>query len=230
MAEIASLWVGNKMTKIQEVCLSSFLYYGHDITLFTYGKRDDVPKGIKCKEASDIIPYDEVGQIAHFADVFRYDMVNKTGMGWVDADTLCLTENWNFLDNYYAIIQNNQEIQNGIFRFEPNSDFLNYIVLESKLVDRSKSGWTDTNSKILNKAFEKFPEYKKYLVNENIVNGVDFENWEKLWNPNNFKEMIKLSKNIKSFSIYNEMVSRSNIDKNVLPKGSAIKYFANKFL
>lgn len=230
MAKVSSLWVGNEMTLIQKMCLSSFIYHGHELTLFTYEKRNDVPNGVKLADANEIMPLDHIGNIANFADVFKYKMVQKTGTGWVDADTLCLTDSWSFLDDCYAILQDNGEIQSGIFKMPASSDFLQHIVDKSSLVDRSKKIWTDTSSSILIPAFEEFPHYKKYLVHEQHVNGVSFEDWEKLWKPESFDEILDLSQKIKSFSIYNEMVSRSGRDKNIFPKRSAMYYFGKKYL
>lgn len=229
MAEVASLWVGDRMSKIQQLCLSSFVAYGHSVSLFVYGNRDDVPPGVMVRDASKIMPLDNIGHLAHFADVFRFNMVQQTGIGWIDADTLCLTEDWSFLDNCYAISEKGS-IQNGIFRLPPESEILDFIVKKATSIDRSNSSWTETNSGVLIEAFERFPEYKKYLVDESIVNGIPYEGWHYLWDPEKLSDMIKLSKRIKSFSIYNEMVSRSGMDKNNFPKGSAMEYFEHKIM
>lgn len=230
MAELGSLWVGKNITKIQEICFSSFVKHGHKVNLFVYEDIGKVPDQVVLRDANDVMAYDGIGNMANFADVFRYKMVEKFNFGWVDADTICLTDEWFPDDEYYCIMQHNGEVQNGIFRLPQGSDILQHIIKSSDMVDRSLLGWTDTNSNILNKAFDMFPDYKRYLIDESLVNGIEWQDWYYLWTPEHFKNVIEISKNIKSFSVYNEMASRAGIDKNNLPSGSAIEFFYNKYV
>lgn len=229
MAELGTLWVGNKITKVQELSFASFVKHGHKLNLFIYDEVGKIPDGVIIRDANEIMPFDNIGRLAHFADVFRFKMVQKYNFGWVDADTLCVTDEW-FADNDYYAISESGVVQNGIFRLPQNSDILKYIIEKASAVDRSTCSWNGTNSEVLTDAFDKFVEYKKYLVDYMLVDGIDYREWYMLWDPAYFEHIVSLSKKIKSFSIYNEMLSRSNVDKNSLPEGSAIKFFYDKYV
>lgn len=229
MAELGTLWAGNKITKIQEISFASFVKHGHTLNLFIYDDIGTVPDGVVIRDANEVMPFDNIGRLAHFADVFRYKMVEKFNFGWADADTICVTDEWFEEDDYYAISESGF-VQNGVFRMPQGSDILKYIIEKASAVDRSSCSWGGTNSEVLTEAFNRFPEYKKYLVPYKIVDGIDFRYWKMLWTPSDFNKIMQISNEIKSFSVYNEMASRAEIDKNYLPDGSAIKFFYDKYV
>ena len=76
MAKFGSLWVGNPMTKIQEVSLSSFIYHGHELTLYVYDMDMKVPEGVQKAFAGDIMDESEMFLVqdtyAAFSDLFCY--------------------------------------------------------------------------------------------------------------------------------------------------------------
>jgi hypothetical protein len=60
-------------------------------------------RGVVRRDANEIVPSREVftyergggtGSIAAFSNLFRYRMINLTGMTWVDTDVLCLAADW----------------------------------------------------------------------------------------------------------------------------------------
>lgn len=229
MAELGTLWAGNNITKIQELSFASFVKHGHTLNLFIYDEVGKIPDGVIIRDANEVMPFDNIGRLANFADVFRYKMVEKFNFGWVDADTICVTDEWFKEDEYYAIAESGV-VQNGVFRMPQGSDILKYIIEQASAVDRSSCSWNGTNSEVLTEAFNRFPEYKECLVPYKIVDGIDYKNWAMLWSPSQFDKIMNISKSIKSFSIYNEMASRSGIDKNYLPDGSAIRFFYEKYV
>ena len=88
----------------ERICLASFLQHGHTVTVFSY--RDlDLPADIKRADAQAILPRDafwviDTGPHAHrgsasqFSDFFRYHMIKKTGLVWIDTDVFCLRSDW----------------------------------------------------------------------------------------------------------------------------------------
>ncbi|WP_316759885.1 glycosyltransferase [Pedobacter aquatilis] len=97
--KIQSLWIGGKLSKVERLCIQSFLDYGHEFHLYTYEEIDNIPKGAKILDARLIMPEDSIfrykegwakGSVSGFADVFRLLMVQKYGGWWVDMDIICL--------------------------------------------------------------------------------------------------------------------------------------------
>jgi hypothetical protein len=75
MAEFGSLWVGRPLSKIENLCLSSFIYHGHEFNLFVYDMDMLVPKGVNKINAREVIPEDKIfktdNSYGPFADMFR---------------------------------------------------------------------------------------------------------------------------------------------------------------
>lgn len=230
-----SLWVGGPLTKIQELSLSSFIFHGHNITLYVYDKDIKVPNGVKKADARDIVEEKEIflveNSYAAFSDVFRYKMIKKTGLAWVDADTICLSDDWNFKDNIYAseeIHGGGRMVVGGVLSLPQNSEIVNYLILESQNFDKSKIKWSEIGPLLVNKAFHNFG-YMDYVYPQKVFCGINFKNWNILWEPSKLDYVLKITKESKSISVYNQQCTRFKIDKNNFPPGSAMDYFYNKF-
>lgn len=232
MAKFGSLWVGDPLTKIQITALSSFVYHKHEITLFVYDMDLEVPKGVVKADANTIMPESEIfkiqNQFAAFSDLFRYQMIQKTGLAWVDADTICLTSNWNFKDNIYAGFEKDMVV-GGVLSLPQDSPALKYLIKKSTSFDKTKINWIDVGPALVDKTFRKH-DLMDYVYSEQTFCGIHFSEWQKLWKPKFFKEIKRLERTGKSISIYNSMVTRAEIDKNVFPRGSAMEYFYRKFV
>lgn len=93
---IHALWIGNKLGKLSRCCLVSFLMRGHEVYLHTYDEIEDIPEGIKCVDANEIIlknkiiKHNKTGSYALFSDIFRYELMKKVEGIYVDCDVYCL--------------------------------------------------------------------------------------------------------------------------------------------
>jgi hypothetical protein len=235
MNTFASLWVGGPLTKIQEISLSSFVFYGHDITLYVYDQSIIVPKGVKKADAKDILSEESLFKVensyAAFSDVFRYSMIKKTGKIWVDADIICLSDNWEFKDNIFASLElgyNDFCVVGGVLSLNKDSEIINYLIDEVNKIDKEHMSWSDMGPNLLNQAFKKF-NYMEYAYDQKIFSGINFQDWHSLWDPNSLNKILDLYNTSKSISVYNQMCTRNNIDKNNLPEGSAMQYFYKKY-
>lgn len=92
---VQSLWIGDALSPIEQLCAQSFLHHGHEFHLYAYDALDGVPAGVVVKDANDIIPQREVfmhriGSYAIFSDWFRWALLYQLGGWWVDMDVICL--------------------------------------------------------------------------------------------------------------------------------------------
>ncbi len=53
---IQSLWIGKELSKIEQLCIASFIYHGCVFHLYTYEKVANVPAGVVLMDANEIIP------------------------------------------------------------------------------------------------------------------------------------------------------------------------------
>ena len=52
LAEIRSLWIGGALSRLERVCLTSFLRAGHKVYLYTYDEVLNIPEGVEVLEIS----------------------------------------------------------------------------------------------------------------------------------------------------------------------------------
>ena len=102
---VASLWIGGRLSFLEQVCLKSFVDHGHRTILYTYGAVAGVPDGVEVLDANLIFPNDNYirhaksGSPAVHADAFRYRMIELQNVIWIDADVLCM-QPWDFKDQW----------------------------------------------------------------------------------------------------------------------------------
>jgi len=94
-----SFWFGDVLPPCQMLCLKSFIDYGHEYDLYSYGS-PAVPVGVRVLDANEILPRSEVffykrgfgkGSVSSFANLFRYRLLMLRGGWWVDTDVVCLS-------------------------------------------------------------------------------------------------------------------------------------------
>ncbi|WP_380054933.1 hypothetical protein ACFE33_14630 [Falsihalocynthiibacter sp. SS001] len=95
LPEIATLWIGGKLSWLEQLCLVSFARAGHNVTLYSYEHIPNCPDEIEQLPADPIfganpmLRHARTGSPAIHADMFRLHMLHQTGKIWVDADMYC---------------------------------------------------------------------------------------------------------------------------------------------
>lgn len=145
--DIGTLWIGPELGPVEQLCLASMVANGHDVTLYAYDPGLRAPPGVRLAEAGTILPREQVfryrrsGSPAVFADLFRLEMIHRTGKVWLDTDILLLAP-FDFaapfvFDGEYdrtgAPIANN-----CVLRMPPDSDLLralrSYVASPSRIL------------------------------------------------------------------------------------------------
>ncbi len=92
---IHALWIGTKLSFVEQLCIRSFLFHGHEFHLYAYNPLKNVPDGAVVRDANQILPGDKVyrkknGGYGSFANYFRWVLLEAHGGVWVDMDMICL--------------------------------------------------------------------------------------------------------------------------------------------
>jgi hypothetical protein len=96
LAEIHSLWIGQRLSWIELVSIHSWLEHGHPVTLSSYEQIEGVPNAVCIADAAMILPsssiirHRAVGSFALFANRFRYHLLNHGPVTWLDLDMVLL--------------------------------------------------------------------------------------------------------------------------------------------
>ncbi len=89
----ASLWIGERLSYINQLCLVSHLRHGHPVTLYCTDTVQNIPKGVTIRPASEIMEIDRdlvaATSASFLSNVFRYKMIRATDAIWIDCDALC---------------------------------------------------------------------------------------------------------------------------------------------
>jgi hypothetical protein len=97
---VNGLWLG-KLGDMQLLSINSFLRRGHKYILWVYSGvdnsliPDNIPDGVTIMDANDILDKKYIfhhwtGNLATFADIFRFKLLYERGGWWVDLDLVCL--------------------------------------------------------------------------------------------------------------------------------------------
>ena len=95
LPEIATLWIGGRLSWLEQLCLKSFADAGHRTTLYSYAPIENIPPGVDAGDAAEIYPgepmlrHARTGSPAIHADMWRLHLLRKTDKIWVDADMYC---------------------------------------------------------------------------------------------------------------------------------------------
>ena len=231
MANFGSLWIGNPLSKVEQTALASFIYYGHSLTLFVYDMGIIVPNGVIKKDANSIIPESEIFKVQNsygpFADMFRYTMIHKTGLTWTDTDSICLRSDWNFGDYLFGF-EENDRLANGILRMPQESELIKFLIKNSVKYDKTKIVWSEIGPLLVTKGAKKF-DVLKYAQPPEVFYPIHFWQWKKIWDKKYLQEVLDKCKDAHTLQIWNQFLNREGINKNRLPKGSAIEHLYNKF-
>ena len=152
---VQSLWVGSKLSRMEIYSIKSFLTLGYEYHLYTYENVAGVPKGVKIKDANEIMPYGEIFDLKKiylpFSDIWRYKMLYDKGNYWVDLDMIALKK-FDFKDEY--VLSSERTMQDGAFAsYDPKVPNIGVI--------KAPKG-----SPFFLEAYEKCLEYNKKNKNE----------------------------------------------------------------
>ncbi len=163
---IQSFWFGQSLTKLEQLCILSYLANGHEFHLYCYDKIEGVPEGTAVKDANEIIEkkhlfVDPQGSVAPFADWFRYNLLYKKGGWWVDLDSVCLKpfdfkEDHCFSSENSPVQKGGYIINNGYIKAVKGDDFILDCIRYIKIRGVSGLGWAEFGPNLLSKVLSSY--------------------------------------------------------------------------
>src|SRR5450432_1287140 len=135
---IQGLWIGSRLSSMEELSVRSFIAHGHDYHLYTYNPIENAPAGAFLRDANDIIPaskifkYRDYDSYSGFSNHFRYKLLSGKGGWWADTDLICLRP-FDFDADYVFSSQDAPEGQSprevvnvGAIKCPPGSSLIRY--------------------------------------------------------------------------------------------------------
>jgi hypothetical protein len=94
--KVQMFWHGAPLTRLEQLCMASFLAHGHPVDLYVYEPPGAPPAGVRVVNAEEILPrallftHRRTGSLGSFSDWFRYRLLKERGGIWADTDVVCL--------------------------------------------------------------------------------------------------------------------------------------------
>lgn len=233
MIKFGSLWIGAPLSKLERLALSSFIYHGYELTLFVYDMNMDVPPGIIKQDANQIISADYIFKVrnsyAPFADMFRYKMIQETGLVWTDTDNICLRGDWELADYCFGSEEDdNKTISNSILKAPKESAFIAELVNISQSFDKSTIKWIDIGPALITKLIDDF-NLTSYTRPTKDFFPVNWESWRELWDVNKTGQVLASIEGSYTVQFWNQMCSLNSMNKNNVPPGSVLDLLLRRY-
>ena len=229
MAKFGSFWVGRPLSKIEQTCLASFVHHKHSMTLFVYDMDLIVPDGVVKEDANQIIPEEKIFKVDNsygpFADMFRYRMIQQTGLTWTDTDNICLRDDWNFPEYLFGMQGGpHKVVANGLLRAPKDSKFIKELVEISSNFDKDKIVWGEIGPQLVT---PKIKEHNlvQYIQSPKTFYPVNYWEWKWIFEPSKKQEVLSLCRKSYTLQIWNQMLNREGYDNNNFKPGSAMQHF-----
>jgi hypothetical protein len=214
---IQGLWVGDRLSAMERLCISSFLRNGHPFHLYVYQDTAGVPPGTVVLDGNKILPdsriftYREHQTYAGFANFFRYRLLLEKGGWFVDADTICL-EPFEFQSEYVFSSEGawGQQLVNvGAMMTPPGSPVMQYAWDVCERFRTSDLEWGQCGPALMCEAINKYA-LQRFVRRWDVFCPVHFSIWEKLLDP----EMCWIfSRETHAIHLWNEMWRRAGRNK-----------------
>jgi len=221
---VQSLWIGDRLSAMEQLCISSFLRQGHAFHLYVYQETAGIPAGTVVLDGNRILPasriftYREHQTYAGFANFFRYKLLLEKGGWFVDADTVCVKP-FCFEDEYVFSsegINGRQLVNLAAVRVPPGSAIMEYAWEACDRMDTSELKWSQCGPTLLRQAVEKY-SLEDAVKPWDVFCPVHFSVWEQLLDPS---ITWAFDGNVHAIHLWNELWRRSGQDKDAAyPKG-----------
>jgi hypothetical protein len=129
---VASLWIGERLHYLNQICLASHLRHGHPVTLYCTHDVRNAPEGVEVRPASEIWDIDmtlvEGTSPAFVANVWRCRMIKQTGAIWVDCDAFChapFPDDWDYIFGEHGF---RGALNNGVLGMPSDSALLDALL------------------------------------------------------------------------------------------------------
>ncbi|AWX15421.1 hypothetical protein CEP48_04200 [Mergibacter septicus] len=240
---IQMLWIGKALSRIEYLCMQSFLSNGHPVHLYAYEKIDNVPQDVTFCDANQILPqhtiFKHMGSYAAFADLFRWKLMVEKGGWYCDTDVICLRP-FEFNQEIVLGWQDKNECTPTIMKFPTNHPLAKELLNAAKypsmpkpydslrvktlrLINRlftqqqNALGWGETAGPSgLTRAYFYLLKQGKIdfqPISPNYFYPIAWQNWQDLITANKIN-LEQLPSESCAIHLWNEMWRRGNIDKN----------------
>ncbi len=227
-------WHGSELSIYEYACLRSFLKNDFNVVVYSFEKIK-LPNKIKFKDANKILKRSEIkkfihggkkGCLAAYSDKFRILLQKKNLGWWFDLDIICLKNSKNFykLEKNKKIVigyETKNKVNNAVLKIN-NLNFTNEILKEINNIGYQFK-WGEIGPILLNN-YLKNNKANNEIFAEKFFYPINYKKIELLFNPKKIKSALKLTKQSFTIHLYNQIINRIGLPKNILPPKNSYLY------
>lgn len=175
-------WAYGGLSKMETICVNSFIANGYDLNIWTYGQGEINIKGATVRDAREVIPeslvfLNRAGSYASFADLFRYSVLCLQGGLYVDTDVVALKSAKHLPSKPFLVTERSQDknlvINNNVI-FNPVRRYGNLIDLARVYAERFPKNeiiWSEIGPALITAIAKSHPQhgYSIYPQNSLII-------------------------------------------------------------
>lgn len=216
LARIGTLWIGPRLSAMEQLSLTSFVQNGHEVDLYTYGDVANVPEGVTVRDGNEILPasmifvYREQRSYSGFSNYFRYRMLLERGGAWADTDMVALRPFDFDSDHVFSseISRGSQWVNTGFIQAPAGSPAIQRAWDLCSAKDPSQIVWGETGPTLFRHVIESLGMQNHVLPPEAFC-PIPYPLWQSLLDP----DAPALPSNAMAVHLWNEMWRRNDKDK-----------------
>jgi len=231
-------WHGPSFSLYEKACISSFVKNNFEVNVWTFNEFD-VPKGVNLKDASVFLKITDInkftqdgvkGSLAAFSDAIRYHILNNCGGWWFDTDCFCLKDEKDFA----SLTTNKKVIAGWEDHKNINGAVLNF--LDKRLAQHSLSlledicknknyifNWGDIGPKLITSLIN-LTGNQNDILDSNYFYPVHYKDTLAFFDSAVTESIDYKTKNSFVVHLWNEIIRKQNIDKNIMPEKNSFLY------
>ena len=224
---VQSVWIGNSLSKMEIMCINSYIAHGHIFHLYVYENVKNIPHGCVIKDGNEILSKDKIfyytgaakdgkGSPSAFSNMFRYKMLYDKGNYWVDMDMICL-KHFNFASPYVFSSEKKLDstgkivniINAGVIKCPPKSYFAKYCYDKCLSKNLNDIKWGEIGPSLVKESVEKH-KLLSYVQSYETFCPIPYQELNKITTLPN----IKINHGWYAIHLWHEFWRRQGIDKN----------------
>jgi hypothetical protein len=237
-----TFWHGAALSGLERACLASFASRGYDVTLFSFEPIEGIPDGIRSADAAAIVSrdlashfhYDGKPHVGHFSDIFRYRMIEKQGLAWIDMDVLLLSTD-RVLEGRNIIPMEDDRTINGAIFYLDDAPLLERLIDETmKAVDRNLR-WGETGPLLLTRVLSERMDRSDF-AEPDLFYPVPYYDIYKVLLPECRNACVESCRNAVTLHLFNNILVKMGYWKDLAPpdgsflhekllEGGLLRYF-----
>jgi len=248
MITVSGLWIGPSLSEIEQLSIKSFLKNNYNYDLYTYEKVENIPEGTNIKDATEILPREEIfayknSSFSAVSNIFRFQLLYKKQAIWVDLDIIC-TKYYDFNKDKYLFISEpdklyqNEKLGSCIMKI-PQNDIIAFDAIErckreKEKVLKGEIIW-GIGPRTVKYIVDKYALHK-YVKPWKFSNCCANKHFECIIQPDfkepgsYFNKLDKIPKENHFIHLWNEFMRRNEVDKNGIPENTFLQELKNKIL